>query len=185
MPPTTHAHALPCLPRPLCRSYEEIHGLKELFKRCETLLVEQEPTLAAAHAACPVCCRASYKVCQLLHNDLPASDVMHSCICLCSFDRNGDGRITLDELREGLTRHNKLADSEIEQVGGGTQEQGLLRVALPWVEHAVMPADGAVLAVCMHCCSSGRPTASHAAARSPFLPAADSEGHRCGRQWRD
>lgn len=35
----------------------------------------------------------------------------------CSFDRNGDGRITLDELREGLTRHHKLADSEIEQVG--------------------------------------------------------------------
>ncbi|PRW33551.1 calcium-dependent kinase [Chlorella sorokiniana] len=46
-------------------SYEEIHGLKELFK---------------------------------------------------SFDRNGDGRITLDELRAGLTRHNKLADCEIEQI---------------------------------------------------------------------
>lgn len=43
----------------------------------------------------------------------------HRWACLRrSFDRNGDGHITLDELREGLTRHHKLADSEIEQVGG-------------------------------------------------------------------
>lgn len=48
-------------------SYEEIHGLRELFQ---------------------------------------------------SFDRNGDGHITLDELREGLARSSKLADSEVEQVGG-------------------------------------------------------------------
>jgi Ca2+-binding EF-hand superfamily protein len=35
-----------------------------------------------------------------------------------SFDRNGDGHITLDELREGLARQGKLGDDEVEQVGG-------------------------------------------------------------------
>lgn len=33
-----------------------------------------------------------------------------------SFDQNGDGHITLDELREGLASQGALADSEVEQV---------------------------------------------------------------------
>lgn len=54
-------------------SYEEIHGLRELFK---------------------------------------------------SFDRNGDGQITLDELREGLARQARLADSEVEQILRDTDVDG-------------------------------------------------------------
>ena len=34
-----------------------------------------------------------------------------------SFDKNGDGHITLDELREGLAHQGVLADGEVEQVG--------------------------------------------------------------------
>lgn len=54
-------------------SYEEIHGLRELFK---------------------------------------------------SFDGNGDGQITLDELREGLARQAKLSDSEVEQILRDTDVDG-------------------------------------------------------------
>jgi hypothetical protein len=41
-----------------------------------------------------------------------------------SFDRNGDGHITLDELREGLARQGKLDDDEVEQVGGRIARAG-------------------------------------------------------------
>ncbi|PSC70004.1 calcium-dependent kinase [Micractinium conductrix] len=54
-------------------SYEEIHGLRELFR---------------------------------------------------SFDRNGDGQITLDELREGLARQARLADGEVEQMLRDTDVDG-------------------------------------------------------------
>jgi hypothetical protein len=35
-----------------------------------------------------------------------------------SFDKNGDGHITLDELREGLSARGVLQDGEVEQVWG-------------------------------------------------------------------
>lgn len=41
-----------------------------------------------------------------------------------SFDQNGDGHITLDELREGLASQGALADSEVEQILRDTDVDG-------------------------------------------------------------
>ena len=134
-----------------------------------------------------------------------------------SFDRNGDGRITLDELREGLTRHHKLADSEIEQVGKGpvivlfnsdrctasqpaSQATGAARCRCSgwWGQvaryHKLAGSEVeqvGTLCVLGHwvrcaCKWRWRPSdlpSSMLGWRASLL--ADSEGHRCRRQWRD
>lgn len=162
-PPTTPIHPPSLLP--IC-SYEEIHGLRELFQS-----FDRNGALAwlrGAGAWCgfgqgqtrwrrrqqqPACLPAAAAP---LQPRAPATGTSHAApvpalapmsllppLPTPPFVCPGDGHITLDELREGLARHSKLADSEVEQVGpgqGGLAGAGLRARSAPCPALASAPA---------------------------------------------
>ena len=53
----------------------------------------------------------------LIASRIPEQDVIHLRQVFSTFDKNGDGRLTLDELREGIRKIKgaHLTDAEVEQ----------------------------------------------------------------------